>query len=610
MHKSRIAVLAAVLLAGTAPIFAQPAADPAAASGHEAALWQLGRRPRRARPSVKPGDDFWRYANNSWFQRQSDPGRPHQLGRLAPCSSEDVERQLRAIVESAGGTDPAGRQVGDFYASWMDEAGIEARGIAAAAALSRPDRRGRATATTCSACSRRRAIRRRSASASCPIRPIRPAMSPPPARRGLGMPNRDYYLREGEQYDRYRAAYRDYIVTLQRLAGIADAGGQGRRDHRARAPDRRGALDAGAQPRRHARSINPMNRDQLDALAPQFDWPTAAPAARPRRRADHHRRRDDRDHRRSARCSTGAARDLEGLDDLPLPQRQCARILPRAFDEANFDFYSRTLRGVEQQRDRWKRGLGLLNGTLGEAVGRIYVERHFPAESRRQMTELIGNLRAALRASGCAARLDGRGDPRRRRSPSSTRSIRASAIRSASSIIRRSGSTAPTCSAMSSRAGEFDWNLQLSRLPNPVDRALWEMTPQTINAYYNPLPTRSPSRPRSCSRPSSTRRRSGGQLRRDRRGDRPRDRPRLRRSGPPLRRHRAAAATGGRRDVGARFTERTARLGEQYDGYRAAARATTSTASSPWARISAISAGSKWPMPPIGATSPSTASRR
>src|SRR6185436_1499943 len=76
--------------------------------------------------------------------------------------------------------------------------------------------------------------------------------------------------------------------------------------------------------------------------------------------------------------------------------RNSAQFLPRAFDEANFEFYSHTLRGQERQRDRWKRGLGLLDGTLGEALGKIYVERHFPDTSRRQMTELVGDLRGAL----------------------------------------------------------------------------------------------------------------------------------------------------------------------------------------------------------------------
>ena len=76
--------------------------------------------------------------------------------------------------------------------------------------------------------------------------------------------------------------------------------------------------------------------------------------------------------------------------------RSTAQYLPRAFDEAQFNFYGRTLNGQEQQRDRWKRGIALVNGNLGEAIGRVYVERHFPAESRRQMDELIGNLRGAF----------------------------------------------------------------------------------------------------------------------------------------------------------------------------------------------------------------------
>ncbi len=138
-----------------------------------------------------------------------------------------------------------------------------------------------------------------------------------------------------------------------------------------------------------------MNRAQLDALAPQFQWtatlrqlglgevPTIIAGET------------------SAIAAIGAM-----LDTVPLQTWKDwtafhfldanAQYLPRAFDEANFAFFSRTLRGQERQRDRWKRGIVLLNNMMGEAVGKIYVERHFPAESRRQMDELIGNLRSAF----------------------------------------------------------------------------------------------------------------------------------------------------------------------------------------------------------------------
>ena len=164
-----------------------------------------------------------------------------------------------------------------------------------------------------------------------------------------------------------------------------------------------------------------------------------------------------------------------------------------------------------------------------------------------------------LRRAAARHRLDGRGDPRARRSPSSTRSIRGSAIRSAASTIQLDpGRPRRPARQHGPRRPSSSWNLQLSRLPNPVDRSLWAMTPQTINAYYSPLhqPDHLPGRDPAAALLRS-RRRSGGQLRRDRRGDRPRDRPRLRRSGPPLRRAAAGSATGGRRRPAERFTERT-----------------------------------------------------
>ena len=125
-----------------------------------------------------------------------------------------------------------------------------------------------------------------------------------------------------------------------------------------------------------------------------------------------------------------------------------AAYLSKDFDQANFDFYSKTLRDVPTQRDRWKRGVSLVNGALGEAVGQIYVQRHYPPESSRQMGELIGNFRAALQEKiETNGWMDGR--PRRRRWPSSRPSIRAPATRPNISTIQASRSTAPTCSAMS-----------------------------------------------------------------------------------------------------------------------------------------------------------------
>jgi endothelin-converting enzyme/putative endopeptidase len=477
MKTTRIALAAAILLAGTAPILAQgmPGATAKARYG------DFGLDLTARDPSVRAGDDFFRYANNSWFQRTPIPADRTSYS-LWTVLDEDIERQLRAIVQDPG-ADPAAQQVRDFYASWMDEAGIEQRGLAPA----RPylDRiagvRSRAD------------LLRLFATPGYPA-PVGIGIIPDPAdptrytafasQAGLGMPNRDYYLREGADYDRYRAAYRTYVVTLQRLAGVADP--EARADAIIALERRIAEAHWAPERRRDIRQIyNPMTRAQLNSLAPQFGWteslqqlglgdvPTVVAAET------------------TAIAAIGAM-----LDDVPLDTWKAwltfhfldtnAQYLPRAFDEANFNFYSRALRGVETQRDRWKRGLALLNGSMGEAVGRIYIARHFPDESRRQMNELIGNLRAALQER--LEHLDWMDDATRQQALAKLaafepriggpeRFIDYSAIR-----IDRGDVLGNVL-----RAGAFDWNLQVSRLPHPVDRGLWGMNPQTINASYNPL---------------------------------------------------------------------------------------------------------------------------
>ena len=478
MHKSRIAVLAAVLLAGTAPIFAQPAAE-APATKARYGSWGVDLTARDM--SLKPGDDFWRFANNTWFQHNPIPADRTGYS-LWTLLDEDIERQVRAIVES-GASDPTGRQVGDFYASWMDEAGVEARGIAAA----------RPWLDRIAAAGNRSDLLRLFATPGYPS-PVSISILPDPAdpthyvaaanQDGLGMPNRDYYLLPGEQYDRYRAAYRDYIVTLHRLAGIAQP--EAKAD--AIIALERQIAEAHWDPARQRdiqQVYNPMNRDQLNELAPQFEWTTTLQQLGlgnvPTIIAGE----------KSAITAIGAM-----LDSVPLDTWKAwmtfhflnanAAYLPRAFDEANFNFYSHTLRGVEQQRDRWKRGVGLLNGTLGEAVGRIYIERHFPAESRRQMTELIGNLRGALQDR--LERLDWMDEATRAQALGKLQTFEPR-IGGPEHFIDYSPIRVDRGDLLGNvlRAGEFNWNLQLSRLGGLVDRGLWDMNPQTINAYYNPL---------------------------------------------------------------------------------------------------------------------------
>jgi endothelin-converting enzyme/putative endopeptidase len=483
MKNRRFALISALLLTAAGPLIAQGTGSspqrPSAASRF--APWGVDLSARD--PSIKPGDDFFRYANNRWFQANPIPGDRRSWG-VGTVLSEDVEAQLRDIVQTANqGTDPVSRQVAAMYASYMDEAGIEARG----AAVLRPylDR--------INAAQSRDDLIRLFALPGYPS-PVGVGITPNPqdpthyvagtAQSGLGMPNRTYYLNEGAQFDTYRAAYRTYVATMLRLAGVENADAKA---DNIIALERRIA-EAHWTPERSrdvTQSINPMTPAQLQELAPQFNWPLFLSSQGLGNVQTIIVRQTTAIH---AEGELFAQVDLQTWKDWLTFHflRSNAEFLPRAFDEANFNFYGRTLTGVQQQRDRWKRGLGVLNSTLGEAVGEIYVRRHFPDTSRQQMTELVGDLRAAL-------------ETRLRANPWMDEATRTQALAKLAAFDPRIGNPVHYIDYSSmrvdphdllgnaQRAAEFQQNLQLSRLPNPVDRSLWAMTPQTINAYYSPL---------------------------------------------------------------------------------------------------------------------------
>jgi putative endopeptidase len=484
MKSSNLALAAALLLAGATPILAQSAAPATAAStAGKARYGSFGVDLAARDTAVDPGDNFFQYANGSWLRTTQIPA-DRSSWSLWTTLSEDIDDQLRAIItESAASSDPARRRIGDFYSAWMDEAGIEARGTAPL----------RPYLQRISAASSRSDLINLFATPGY-MSPVGVGIIPDfvdssryvaaAGQGGLGMPNRDYYLREGADYDRYRAAYRAFIVELHRLAGIA--GGEAKADAII-ALERRIAEAHWAPERlRDPRAIyNPMNRAQLTALAPQFDW------------ANLMERRGLASVETVIATAPSAITGIGALlDAVPIDTwkdyltfhfiRSYSQYLPRAFDEAQFNFYGRTLNGQERQRDRWKRGIALVNGNLGEAIGRVYVERHFPAESRRQMDELIGNLRGAF-----AERLQNL--------EWMDAETRAQALAKLERFEPRIGHPVnwvdysnfqvdprdPLGNAV--RSAQFQWNLQLSRLPNPVDRSLWGMNAQTINASYNPL---------------------------------------------------------------------------------------------------------------------------
>lgn len=434
--------------------------------------------------SVKPGDSFFEYAEGTWLRDHPIPADKRSAGYNSELPDE-IEQQVKKMVEdvTANPTSPIARKIGDNYAAWMDEAGIEARGLEP---LKRYLARIDAVVT------RGDLLRLMFVDPgyASPIRlgiatdqddPTHYTASAGQAR--LGLPTRDYYLLPGAKYDSIRESYRQYIIHLSTLAGLPDREG---RANRIIALETTLSRDQWTPERRRdpVATHNVMDRAKLTKLAPEFDWTATLQAmglgsaksvdvAEP-----------------SAVASAGRR-----LADVPLSTwkeylafrfiSDHADNLPKAFDDAHFNFFGKTLNDVPEQRARWKRGMELLDDSLGEAVGQLYVAQYWPAETDRLANELVADVRAAYADKiSHASWMDA--------------ATRKAALEKLASFDPRVGHpvkwidystldvsrTDPLANEIASE--DFQWKLQLSRFPNPVDRTLWDMNAQTVNAYYDP----------------------------------------------------------------------------------------------------------------------------
>ena len=458
-------------------------AVPATAQTAKAAYGTWGVELKDMNPSVKPGDDFFEYAEGTWLKNHPIPADKSRAGYNYELPDE-IELQVRKMVEDVA-AHPAGpieQKIGAAYAAWMDEQGIEARGTAPLKPfLARID-----------AITNRKDLVKLMAQPSyaAPVYvgintdqddPTRYTVAAGQAR--LGLPTRDYYLLKGDKYDQIRSAYRTYIVDLGKLAGLSDP--EGRAD-RIIALETRLAKDQWTpeQLRDPVKTHNPMTRVQLMKLAPQFNWAETLQSVGlgAAKRVDV-----------STPSSVAAAG--KRIADVPLATwkeyltfrfiSDHANDLPKAFDDARFGFYGHTLNDVPEQRARWKRGMQMLDDSLGEAVGQLYVAKYWPDRTAKLAQELVDDMHAAYKEkiSG-ASWMD--------------EATRKAALAKLASFDPRIGHpvkwidystldvspTDPLANAVATE--QFQWQYQLRLFPNPVDRTLWFMTPQTVNAYYDP----------------------------------------------------------------------------------------------------------------------------
>jgi putative endopeptidase len=438
---------------------------------------------------VRPQDDFFRFVNGGWISRTQIPADRTSIGTFL-LLRDSSQAALRAIIDSVSAAPNAagseGQKVGDLYRSFMDTVRVEQLGVTPVRGdLARIDAvNSREQYPELFAAMRRMSVGTPFVLSVSQDLGNSSRYAVTVSQSGLGLPDRDYYLVDNERNTGIRQAYTTYLETLLRLASTADAAGAARRVLAFETEIARVQWDRTRNRDRNA-TYNPTALRDLQGRTPGFRWQTYVSAAGLPGLDSVIVRQPDYFNAVDALLAATpvdvvksylATRVLDGA----------AQYLSSDFRNARFAFRGRVLSGQEQERPRWERGVAVVEGSLGEAVGRLYVGRHFSPESKARMEELVANLMAAYREAI---------DELEWMSPAT----RAQAQAKLAGFTVKIGypDTWEDYSSLEirpddllgnlRRATAFEYADMIGRLGKPVDRTEWGMTPQTVNAYYNPV---------------------------------------------------------------------------------------------------------------------------
>ncbi|GAA0404296.1 M13 family metallopeptidase [Massilia aurea] len=484
-------ISAAALVLTTSFIAPMALAQATAATATAPAGASSGIATQYIEPSVRAQDDFFEHLNGKWLKSVEIPADKSTWGAFHQLR-DDTLPQLRAIIErtaadknAAAGSEA--RKIGDFYASYMDEARLEQLGatplkgemskIAALkskaelpALFANLNRAGVTVPFTFF-------IHQDAKDSTKYVADL--------YQSGLGMPDRDYYLKQDDaKLADVRAKYQVHIEKMLALAGSKTA-----------AADAKAILDletrlakvqwTKVENRDPIKTYNKVEFSKLAAMAPGYDWNTWLKASGLQGKATY--------------LIVSQPTYLKGFTDVlnsvPLATWKAylqfqtvnsyANYLSKAFVDQRFSFNGTTLAGIPELEPRWKRGVSTLEGSLGDAVGKLYVKDHFPAERKARMEVLVNNLLAAYKDS--IDTLDWM-------SPATKKEAQTKLAKFTPKIgypNKWKEYTALTVkrddlvgNVMRSR--DVEYNRELNKLGKPIDRDEWGMTPQTVNAYYNP----------------------------------------------------------------------------------------------------------------------------
>ncbi len=440
--------------------------------------------------SVRPQDDLFRHVNGGWLAKTEIPAERAVYGTFVQLD-ERAEAHLYALIEELAGDrnrkpGSTAQQVGDLYTSFMNEAKLNQTGpaplkprLAEVDAIRTPEQ----LATLLGKLS--------VVGLPGPVGGFIEADAGDPTKvalylgqGGTALPDRDYYLKDDPKFAEVRTKYVEYLTKIFTLAGRPNA-----------AANAKAVMDletelakiqwTQVESRDAVKTYNKYPVEKIVAEMPGFDWMAWA---------------KPQGIDRASEWVIGQPSFFKGFAAMvpttPLETWKAwvaaqvismhAPFLSAEFADARFDFFNKTLSGQQQQRPRWKRGVQLVNGSMGEALGQLYVGKHFPAASKARMETMIANLIEAYRQS--ITNLEWMTPATRKEAlaklakfspkigyPMKWKSYAALDIKGDDLI----GNV--------ERANALEHEYQVSKLGKPVNRDEWLMTPQTVNAYYNPV---------------------------------------------------------------------------------------------------------------------------
>ncbi|MEP6688685.1 MAG: M13 family metallopeptidase [Gemmatimonadales bacterium] len=448
--------------------------------------------------SVKPGDNFFKYANGTWLTQTEIPADRSTYGASA-ILIELTDRRVADLIQGTAKTEaPAGsdlRKIGDYYSSFMDTTAIDAAGLSPL----QP-----ALDTIAAIRDRKDLARVLGSGLRADVDAINATnlytenlfglwvaqdfddpthYSPYLLQGGLGMPDRSYYVDSSASMATIRAKYQEHIAAMLTLAKIPGA-------------DAKAAAIAGLETRMAAahasreasgdvtKANNHWARADFDTKAPGLDWGTYFSAAGLAKPATF------------VVWQPGAVTGLSALvASEPLETwkdyltfhaiNSQAAVLPGAVGRQAFAFFGPVLSGAQKQRDRWKRGVTATNGALGFAVGKLYTERYFPAAEKARAKAMVANLIAAFGAR--IDRLDWMA-PATKKEAKAKLAVLKVGVGFPDRWPDYAGLEIVKGDAFGNarRAGQFELRRSLAKLDGPIDRSEWVMTPQTVNAVNLP----------------------------------------------------------------------------------------------------------------------------